>query len=175
MRRIEPHRDHRGQFTEVYREAWYESPHPVQWNVVSSEANVLRGFHCHVRHADALTVAAGSMVLGLHDLRPGSRTFGTALTILLPALSMTVAIDPGVAHGFYFPEPSVHVYAVSEYWNETDELRCRWDDPEVEIDWPCSAPLLSENDARAGSFSAMRDLVLARLGPAQEPHANALV
>ena len=166
IRRIEQHGDPRGVFAEVYRQAWYEDQQPVQWNVVSSEANVLRGFHCHVRHADLLTVVAGSMVLGLHDLRPGSATFGAASMIELPALSMTVEIDPGVAHGFYFPEPSVHVYAVSEYWDESDELGCRWDDPEIGMDWPCSDPSLSERDGAAGSFSAMLELVRSRLASA---------
>ena len=166
IRRLEPHHDDRGVLTELYRDAWHEKRRPIQWNAVSSRANVLRGVHCHVRHSDLVTVVSGSMVLGLHDLRPWSPTFGTAVTMSIPALSAAVEIEPGVAHGFYFAEPSVHVYAVSDYWNQADELGCRWDDPETALDWPTSDPLVSERDAAAGAFSAMREAVGAALATA---------
>jgi dTDP-4-dehydrorhamnose 3,5-epimerase len=79
---------------------------------------------------------------------------------------VVVAVPPGVAHGFFFPEESVHVYAVSETFDPEDELGCRWDDPETGLDWPCTAPLLSERDEQAGSFRALRDAVARRLADA---------
>lgn len=163
IRALSPHEDGRGVFTELYRDEWLFGSRPVQWNAVSSEPNVLRGFHCHVRHADVVTVVAGSMQLGLHDLRPGSSTFDTAQLLTVPAWSAAVAVPPGVAHGFYFPEPSIHVYAVSETFDPDDELGCRWDDPEIGFAWPCTAPLLSERDTQAGTFSEMRRHVAAQL------------
>jgi dTDP-4-dehydrorhamnose 3,5-epimerase len=57
-----------------------------------------------------------------------------------------LVIPPGVAHGFYFPRPSLHAYAVSHYWNPLDELGCRFDDPELGITWPDPNPTLSERD-----------------------------
>jgi dTDP-4-dehydrorhamnose 3,5-epimerase len=163
VRELVPHADARGVFTELYRDEWGLGPRPVQWNAVASATNVLRGFHCHVRHADIVTVVSGTMLLGLRDLRPGSATEGATALLTVPARTVVVAVPPGVAHGFYFPEESVHVYAVSETFDPEDELGCRWDDPETGLDWPCTAPLLSERDDRAGSFRAMRDAVAARL------------
>lgn len=165
VRPLAPHADARGVFTELYRDEWRLGPRPVQWNAVTSAPNVLRGFHCHVRHADVVTVVAGAMALGLRDLRPTSPTEGAAELLEIEARSVAVAVPPGVAHGFYFPEESVHVYAVSETFDPEDELGCRWDDPEIGLAWPCTAPLLSERDQRAGSFAAMRDAVAARLAP----------
>ena len=72
-------------------------------------------------------------------------------------------IPPGVAHGFYFLEPSLHVYAVSEYWNPADELGCHWADPDLELQWPDPSPLVSERDARSQSLRAL----LAELEPRQ--------
>ena len=43
FRGLEPHADSRGVFTELFRETWDLPVTPAQWNVVRSEANVLRG------------------------------------------------------------------------------------------------------------------------------------
>ncbi len=64
-------------------------------------------------------------------------------------------IPPGVAHGFYAPEPSCHVYSVTEYFDGSDEYGCAWNDPALGLDWPCDAPLLSDRDRDAGCFADM--------------------
>ena len=69
----------------------------------------------------------------------------------------------GVAHGFTFEVSTTMVYAVSHYWNLDDEYGCRWDDPELEIDWSISDPMLSDRDATAGSFAEMVESVNERL------------
>ncbi len=122
-----------------------------------SSANVLRGVHVHRRHHDYLMVAAGTLLLGLHDLRADSPTSGLSAQLTLSAEDpIAVTIPPGVCHGFYFPEPTVHVYAVSEYWDLDDELGCRFDAAELGLNWPIGDPLLSPRDRAAGSYEAMR-------------------
>jgi dTDP-4-dehydrorhamnose 3,5-epimerase len=156
--RLTPHSDGRGVFTELFRNSWGLSVAPVQWNAVRSEPNVLRGVHVHWRHSDYLTVPVGRATVGLHDLREGSPTEGLGGVVELGAAeSAAVVIPPGIAHGFYFHEPSLHVYAVSHDWDPADELGCRWDDPGLGIPWPCTTPLLSERDASAGSLSDLRN------------------
>jgi len=158
LRLLEPHADPRGVFTELFRDSWGLPVEPVQWNAVRSEANVLRGVHAHWRHADYLTVMLGRATIGLHDLREGSPTDGVGTVVELDAHApAAISIPPGVAHGFYFHEPSVHVYAVSHEWDPKDELGCRWDDPALEIEWPCSDPLISDRDRALESLSALRD------------------
>ena len=132
---------------------------PVQWNVSRSRPGVLRGVHCHVRHADYLTVLDGTLVLGLHDLRAGSPTEGRSVLLSLTAATGAVVIPPGVAHGFWFPEPTAHLYAVTEEFDPSDELGCTWADPELGIDWPCTEPILSPRDAQAPPLSVLRDAV----------------
>jgi dTDP-4-dehydrorhamnose 3,5-epimerase len=157
LHELVPHRDERGVFTELFRDSWLLEIEPVQWNLVSSEANVLRGVHVHHRHEDYLTLCAGCATVGLHDLRADSPTAGLGTALELDADSPTaLVIPPGVAHGFYFPEPALHVYAVSHDWDPGDELGCRWDDPELGIAWPCSTPLISPRDAALGPLSELR-------------------
>lgn len=148
--------DHRGHFTEVFRNIWTTGIQPVQWNFVRSRANVLRGVHVHKRHADYLIIVQGHATIGLSDLRPGSPTKHTAYTIEANGDRLeAIVIPPGVAHGFYFHEDSMHLYAVSHYWDEADELGCHWADPELGIDWPTDKPILSEKDASLGMYQML--------------------
>lgn len=148
--------DPRGVFTEVFRANWGSEVQPVQWNVVSSQAHVLRGVHVHLRHWDYLLPLSGYLQLGLCDLRPTSPTFRSATLLDLRDEELTaVEIPPGVAHGFYFLCPSLHLYAVSHYWDPADELGCRWDDPGLGIPWPAAKPVLSTRDEEAGSLDAL--------------------
>ena len=155
---LAPHADERGVFTELFRASWDVGVAPVQWNAVSSNENVLRGVHAHVRHMDYLTLAVGHATIGLHDLRPDSPTEGLGTTVELHAEEPSALVIPvGVAHGFYFhAERSLHVYAVSQEFDPADELGCRWDDPGLDIAWPCSDPLISPRDEALGSLSELR-------------------
>ena len=164
VRALSTHVDERGCFTELFRDEWGTGVAPVQWNAVSSAAGVLRGVHCHPLHADAITVARGRMMLGLSDMRADSPTAGHACVVDLDAGAMAlVTIPRGVAHGFYFPQPSLHIYAVDRTWNLDDELGCRWDDPELGIDWgDVREPLISARDAQLGSAAALRAAVAGR-------------
>lgn len=145
--------DERGSFTEIFRDSWSTGVTPIQWNAVHSNPGVLRGVHVHLKHADYLLMASGSMALALRDMREASPSAGTAMTVeLATEQRRAVAIPPGVAHGFLFSEPSIHVYAVSEYWDLADELGCRFDDPALELDWPITPTLVSRRDLELPSF-----------------------
>ena len=162
--------DHRGAFTEVFREEWDVGLRPLQWNVVASQRGVLRGFHVHVRHWDYLIVVAGRATIGLRDLRRRAPTFALATTVELSGATLrALLIPPGVGHGFYFHESSLHVYSVSAYWDLADELGCHWADPALEIAWPCAEAELSPRDASARSFAAL----MAELEPRQKHYAAA--
>jgi dTDP-4-dehydrorhamnose 3,5-epimerase len=154
---LQTHRDERGSLTEVFRASWKTGIDIVQWNFAESEARVLRGVHVHIKHLDYLILLRGCASIGLRDLRVGSPTEGQTAMIRMQATKLhALTIPPGVAHGFYFHEPSAHIYAVSAYWEQRDELGCHWADPALEIDWPDVAPLISARDA---ALPSMRELV----------------
>ena len=157
LERLRTSVDRRGALTEVFRANWPTGITPVQWNVVSSEAGVLRGVHMHIVHLDYLILLKGRASIGLRDLRPQSPTEGKATLVELSGDNLTaLTIPTGVAHGFYFPEPALHLYAVSEFWDPADELGCHWSDPALEIDWPVSSPIISERDA---ALPPLREIV----------------
>jgi dTDP-4-dehydrorhamnose 3,5-epimerase len=154
---LDTHRDPRGQFTEIFRREWDNSLDPIQWNLVSSGAGVLRGVHVHRCHDDYLLVAQGRAFIGLLDLRLSSPTHGVVQTVTLDAARLQAIFIPhGVAHGFYFPVPSIHIYSVTTYWDISDELGCHWADPDLAIPFPCDSPLLSPRDAALPSLAALR-------------------
>jgi len=161
---LNDHADERGAFRELFRESWALSEPPAQWNMVRSQPNVLRGVHAHHLHVDYLTVASGVMILGLHDLRRHSPTCGLSAMLRLEGEDPHLVVVPaGVAHGFYFPVASLHIYGVSAEFDGGDHFGCRWDDPALNLRWPCAAPILSHRDRTAGSREALAAAV-------QPPH-----
>jgi dTDP-4-dehydrorhamnose 3,5-epimerase len=169
------HPDERGVFTELFRQNWFNEIAPVQWNVVHSHANVLRGVHVHLRHADYLTVVSGRAIFGLCDLRAGSPTEGLRVHLEMDGRQMqSLVIPPGVAHGFCFLEPSVHVYSVSEYWNPEDELGCHFADPELALTWPIPRPLVSARDAELPPLGQLIARIPAWLDDARVTRPEAL-
>jgi dTDP-4-dehydrorhamnose 3,5-epimerase len=158
------HPDERGVFTEVFRDEWNIAARPVQWNVVSSAAGVLRGVHVHPRHDDYFVLVSGSATIGLADLRDGSPTKGVAAVVEQRGDNLSALVIPhGVAHGVLYHAPSTHLYSVSHEWHTDDEVAMRWDDPDLGIPWPAVPTLLSQRDAEA---PALAD-VLRGLAPRQ--------
>jgi dTDP-4-dehydrorhamnose 3,5-epimerase len=160
---LAPRRDVRGVFLEVFKDSWDLPVRPTQWSVVQSRARALRGLHLHLRHDEMFVLVQGRVHVGLKDLRRGSPTFGRAVLLdLAPDHPAAVVFPPGVLHGWYFSEPSVHLQAVSEEYDRyrhDDNLTCHWADPELGLAWPDQAPLLSPEAERFGSLQAL----LARL------------
>ncbi len=149
-------KDDRGALVELWRRSWQDASDLKQWNWVRSEANALRGVHLHVRHDDYLIAIEGEMLLGLHDARRGSGSFGASAVLTLSSdAPCAVQIPVGVAHGFYFKERGAYLYGLSEGWSMQDEFGCAWDDPALNLTWPVLDPLLSPQDAEAGSFDDM--------------------
>jgi dTDP-4-dehydrorhamnose 3,5-epimerase len=160
LRDLKSYRDDRGCLTEVFRSQWANDEAFLQWNFVESEPNTLRGVHVHPVHADYLVTIQGLLMLGLHDLRNWSPTFGMSCLIDLSGDRMQSAfIPPGVAHGFYFPGASCYFYGVTDYWSPADELGCIWNDPQLGIPWPVTNPVLSQRDRDAGSFRRLMQVL----------------
>jgi len=161
---LESRTDERGSLTEIFRAETVPEIDPVQWNVVASDPGVLRGVHCHVHHADLLVPISGELILGLVDLRRGSSSERVAEIHHIPGLTESIHIPVGVAHGFAFEVPTTIAYGVDHYWNLDDELGCRWNDPDLGLDWPITHPILSERDRTAGTAALLIAEVNSRLG-----------
>ena len=145
-RALDMHEDFRGCLTELFRREWNLGIDPVQWNFVRSEAGVLRGVHVHVKHDDYLIVAMGQATIGMRDLRPGSTEGRVSLVEMSGEHMEAIRIPAGVAHGFYFHTPAIHIYSVSRYWDLADELGCHWADADLGIPWRFETAVVSPRD-----------------------------
>jgi dTDP-4-dehydrorhamnose 3,5-epimerase len=156
---LKKHNDHRGSFTEIFRNEWETVIQPVQWSLVESEANVLRGMHFHLRHDEYFCLVKGHCLVALKDIRPHSPSDGVVSVYELfgedPA---ALAFPSGLIHGWYFFEASAHVQAVSESYSKygkDDNWGVSWKAPDLGIPWPNINPILSE---RAETFSSLAQL-----------------
>ena len=152
-----PNPDARGCLYEIYRAEWPGTFPTVQWNACVSKAGVVRGVHVHVDYQEYYTLLAGGGLLGLHDIRRDSPTFGHSVTIDWRAEDRcAVTIPRGVAHVLRFIEDAVLAFGLSSYWSAAlDVVGCRWDDPALGFEIPDGAKSLSERDDESGSYAEM--------------------
>lgn len=137
---IKIHEDERGSFSEVFRQEWFPgAPEFVQGNISRSKRGVLRGFHYHERQWDLWIPVAGSFFVVLVS------EYGLFETLELRSTEpQAILIPPGIAHGFQALEDSVLLYAVTNYYDGTDEHEFHWQS--VGVDWPIENPIVSERD-----------------------------
>lgn len=159
---IEPkvYSDHRGLFFESYNQKLKElgiDCEFVQDNQSVSRKNVIRGLHFQrAPHAQGklVRVSHGSVLDVALDLRKNSPTFGRHFSVELnDRNNLMFWIPPGFAHGFSVLEDhSVFLYKVSGMYNPTSESGIIYNDPELNIDWKVSDPIVSDKDKVLPSF-----------------------
>ena len=122
----------------------------VQDNVSRSSQGVLRGLHYQIEQPQGKLVRciAGEVYDVAVDIRAGSPHFGRAVGLSISAENKRqFYIPPGFAHGFCVTsEAALFVYKCTEFYDPALEGCVRWDDPQLEIDWPVPEPLLSDKD-----------------------------
>ena len=94
----------------------------------------------------------GSIFDVVVDIRKGSPKFGTWLGYELNSSNgHQLYIPIGFAHGFVTLEPNTEiVYKCSDYYNADTERAIRWNDQNININWPFEGiPILSDKDREA--------------------------
>jgi dTDP-4-dehydrorhamnose 3,5-epimerase len=155
-------RDERGFFIESYHHQRYVDHGIgcafVQDNHSRSGKGVLRGLHYQDQRApmDKLVRCTAGRILDVAvDLRRSSPHYGRWAAVELSADNMWQLFVPvGFAHGFLALTDGVEVqYKCSGYYTPSAEGSVRWDDPDLAIDWPIQAPILSARDRVAPSLA----------------------
>ena len=160
---VEPDRfgDDRGFFQEIWHARRYEDAGIpdgfVQDNISLSRRGVLRGLHFQNPHGQGklVYILQGEVFDVAADIRVGSPHFGEWVGATLSADNgRQLYIPAGFAHGFCVTSEAVlFAYKCSDYFNRESEGTIRWDDPQIGVDWPISAPLISDKDAAAPCLS----------------------
>jgi dTDP-4-dehydrorhamnose 3,5-epimerase len=160
-------RDARGFFLETYNERAFAQAglavRFVQDNHSRSVRGTLRGLHAQRRRPQGKLVRAvrGSIYDVAVDIRPGSATFGkwTASTLTAEDFRQ-MYVPPGFAHGFCVLTDAAEVeYKCTDFYDRSDEIGVRWNDPDLAIDWPVAEPILSAKDAALPTLAQLRDLL----------------
>lgn len=158
-------RDDRGYFLETfmiskYRDAGLHNDF-VQDNFSISRKDTLRGLHLqNPNQQGKLVMVLGGAVLDVAvDVRVGSPTFGRHVSVVLDdQIHKQMWIPRGFAHAFVvLSEEARFLYKCDGPYDRGSEMSIRWNDPDINIDWPVEHPLLSEKDAAAPLLSDLMD------------------
>lgn len=153
----EPFTDHRGRFNRTFDAPLLEA-HGLRSRVAQAalssnrRAGTLRGLHLQLPPAtEAKTIACwqGALYDVIVDLRPGSPTRGRWYgTTLRAGDDRMLYVPEGFAHGYQaLEDDTVAHYTMSSPYTPDRARGIRWDDPDLAIDWPLPAPVLSARDA----------------------------
>lgn len=157
--------DDRGWFMETYnqvrfREAGIETPF-AQDNHSRSRRGVLRGLHYQEPNPQGKLVrcTSGSLFDVAVDIRRGSPHFGKWFGAeLSEANRLMLWVPPGFAHGFCATSDQADlIYKCTALYDAQGDRSIAWNDPDIGIDWPVTAPLLSPKDSKA---PRLKDAVL---------------
>lgn len=153
---LQPRRfdDARGFFLESFERERYRAlgiaEDFVQDNHSRSAKGVLRGLHFTRKRPQAqlLTVIRGRIFDVVVDIRGNSPTFGNWFgTELSDEGPNQIYMAHGFAHGFCVLSDHADLhYKVSQTYDATDDAGLHWSDPEVGIEWPAAAPIVSDRD-----------------------------
>ena len=156
--------DDRGFFYESWNQELFnqligEEVNFKQDNHSSSNAGVLRGLHYQIEpksQGKLVRCVSGSVFDVAVDIRESSATFGEWASIVLDNVNkLMIWIPVGFAHGFLSLEDNSEVlYKASDLWSKEQDRSIRWNDRNININWPLkdlyfSEPRLSEKDSKA--------------------------
>ncbi|MFT5808706.1 MAG: dTDP-4-dehydrorhamnose 3,5-epimerase [Moritella dasanensis] len=153
--------DDRGFFMETFQAVRYRDVIGGQFDFVQdnysrSAKNVLRGLHFQKTNPQGklVRVVMGEVYDVAVDIRLDSPTYGQYHGVRLNAENkLQFWLPPGLAHGFVvLSDLADFEYKCTEYYDNSDEGCLIWNDPELNIDWPCANPLLSEKDKMGLKF-----------------------
>ncbi len=162
------HGDARGFFSETWNQARFAAagidlPFIQDNHSLSREPGVLRGLHCQVApHPQGKLVRCvrGAIWDVAVDARRGSPTYGQwAGADLTAENGAQLWVPPGFLHGFCTMTPDTEViYKVTGAYDRASERGVIWDDPDLAIPWPVSAPVLSDKDRVLPTWAAVGTL-----------------
>lgn len=149
--------DNRGFFTEIFKASEFKKNGVdtsfMQDNFSQSKKGVIRGLHYQLNpkaQGKLVRVLKGKILDVAVDVRHDSPTFLQKITIeLSDENNRMLFIPPGFAHGFVTLSDDVKfLYKCTVEYSKKHERGIRFDDPDINIDWGISSPLLSEKDLR---------------------------
>jgi len=124
--------------------------------ISTSNLGVLRGLHYQVNteQGKLISVVNGRVFDVVVDLRKESKTFGQYKGVMLDSSSKyMVWIPPGFAHGFLsMSNPAIMLYSCTGKYSPENERCIRWNDKDINIDWPQKSRLIISDKDKLGDL-----------------------
>ena len=164
-----PHYDERGLFTRTFDAdiAAEQGLDPAAFRQDSqsrSRAGVVRGLHGRTGRGESKLVrcARGAVHDVIVDARPASPTFGEHESFLLDDEQFWhLYVPAGLLHGFQALTDLADVcYRIDRPHDPAEDAAVRYDDPDLAIAWPRPVTMMSDRDAAAGSWAALREALI---------------
>jgi len=94
------------------------------------------------------------------DIRKSSATYGQHCNIELSETNKTMIFIPeGFAHGFLtLANNTIFSYKCTQVYNKASEDTILWNDPDLNINWGITDPILSKKDRSAQTFKHFNSL-----------------
>ncbi|MEI6682681.1 MAG: dTDP-4-dehydrorhamnose 3,5-epimerase [Bacteroidota bacterium] len=132
----------------------------VQDNESMSKKGVLRGLHYQAPlfgQGKLVRVIRGAVLDVAVDIRKNSPTYGKWESVVLTGQNKWMYwIPEGFAHGFVtLEDDTIFFYKCTNVYNKASEGSIHWNDPDLNIDWGESDPLISAKDMAAPRFSEL--------------------
>lgn len=138
------HADERGYFFESFNASGlpdeYKKIQFVQDNEAKSTFGVLRGLHYQLPPYSQLKlvrVVTGEVLDVIVDIRPGSKTYGKHLSVILNDIQKKQLLVPhGFAHGYVvLSEEAIFAYKCDNYYHPSSDAGIYYNDPVLNIHW----------------------------------------
>tara|TARA_B100002019_G_C21271021_1_gene602311 strand:- start:3841 stop:4380 length:540 start_codon:yes stop_codon:yes gene_type:complete len=155
--------DSRGFFSEIYNKKNFET-NDLKLNFIqdnlsfTKNKNVIRGLHFQYppyQQDKLVRVLTGEVLDVFVDIRKNSKSYGQYNSIKLNSkINKWILVPKGFAHGFItLTNDTTVLYKVTEFYKPDHENGIIWNDKDLNIDWGCISPELSDKDKKLGTLN----------------------
>ena len=167
---LEKHGDDRGFFARYWCKKEFDKL-GLDSNIVqinnsrSSSKGTLRGLHFQYppnSETKIIRCISGTIWDVIVDIRKNSSTYGQWYGTELNEENRTMLYVPkGFAHGFIsLTDNTEIIYLVTEFYDARYEDCIKWNDPDLQIDWPFQPQIISDKDRAGKNLNQINSIIL---------------
>ena len=149
--------DHRGYYIETYNDKLYKDNNInidfIQDDISVSRKNVLRGIHGDQETWKLISCLEGEFYFVVVNNDENSPQYKQWVSFTLSEKNrIQILVPPKFGNGhLVLSERAIFHYKQNTYYNPKGQFTIRWNDPDYNIKWPHSNPILSKRD-QVGHF-----------------------
>jgi dTDP-4-dehydrorhamnose 3,5-epimerase len=146
------HYDFRGELWTTWKQdEFYPKLNFNHDKVSTSRKNVIRGIHGDFKSWKLIECLYGELYFVLVDNRPESKNYKNWTSMMLSDKKrQSVLVPPGIGNGFcVMSEHSIFHYKWAyegKYPDVDNQFTLKWNDPELDLEWPIDNPILQKRD-----------------------------